>query len=344
MVKINSKQAREFLDKINHSDSIVIFCHTDLDGFASGILFHDFCISKGCKYIDIHPINYGLNKISDFDLKGKTKVLIADLAPGFVVEDLKKLPPEIKVFYTDHHPAENESELPMNIFELRTLEQGYIPSSRTIYELCGGKEWLAVVAVISDFGDKYEVNQEFIDSFLRRSGKSLEYLKQDVMYTISRAIIYFEKHVASDFIEILKNITFMEDVKLLETYEKPVKEEFERCLEDFSKNAEKIGKINFYYFEPEYGIKSFLINSLSSKVSEEVYIFATPKTEALIGLSARNQSKRYNMAKILQDCLKGLEDSLAGGHKESAGGYLHKRDLEKFKQHLKNYDLEQAII
>jgi single-stranded DNA-specific DHH superfamily exonuclease len=341
MVKITQQQAKDFLETINEKDNIAIFCHTDLDGFASGVLFYDFCLSKGCKKIQVHPINYGIHEILDFDLKEATKILIADLAPGIVSKDLSKLKDK-QIFYTDHHPEDKDFPISEEVLELRTTEQGYIPSSRSIYELCGGKQWLSVVGVISDFGDNHEINKEFIDSFVKESGKSLEYLKQDVMYTISRAIIYFEKHTETDFFDILKNIKFMEDVKQLEDFEKPVKEEFNKFVEDFEKNSEKLGEIIFYYFSPEYNIKSFIINSLSSKNLKKIYIFAVPKNEELIGLSARNSNRTYDVSKILKDCLKNISKGSAGGHKESAGGHFAKEDLENFKQNLKNYNLESA--
>ncbi len=343
MVKVNQEQAKEFLETINKEDSITIFCHTDLDGFASGVLFYDFCISKGCKYIEVHPIDYGLSKILDFDLTKTNRILIADLAPAMVIEDIKKVSSSIKVFYTDHHPEEKGSNLPKNILELRTTKEGYIPSSRTVYELCGGKKWLAIAGVISDFGDEYDINKDFIESFLKESGKSLDYIKKDITYTISRAIIYFEKHTESNFFDMLKDIEYMEDVNpALNNLEKPVKEEFEKCLEDFKKNSEKMGKINFYYFKPEYNIKSFIINFISSRNKKEIYIFATPKTDVLIGLSARNQSKEYDVSKLLHGCLEGITGGSAGGHKEAAGGQIPKKELEKFKQNLRKYDIEKA--
>jgi single-stranded DNA-specific DHH superfamily exonuclease len=344
MVRINYAQAKEFLDKINEKDNITIFCHTDLDGFASGILFYDFCISRGCKNINVHPISYGINKISDFNLEKVNKILIADLAPSIISEDLTKLK-EKEVFYTDHHPEDSKFPLPKEVLELRTTSEGYIPSSRTAYELCGGKKWLSVVGVISDAGDTYKENTEFIESFIKENKKSMEYLKQDVMFTISRAITYFEKHTETSFFEILKNIKYMEDIDLnLKEFEKPVKEEFERYIEIFEKNSEKFGKIVFYEFQPEYNIKSFLITFLSAKEPEKIFIFATPKKEKIISLSARNQSREYDVAMILKNNLKDIPNSSAGGHKAAAGGQIQKSGLDKFKQNLKKYDLEKTRI
>jgi single-stranded DNA-specific DHH superfamily exonuclease len=342
MAKITQEKAKEFLERINEKDRIAIIVHDDLDGLASGVLFYDFCISKGCKEIEVFTIQYGLNKITDLNLNGKNKILIADLAPGILTEGLSNLPKEIEVFYTDHHPEEERFPIPENVLELRTTNQGYIPSSRTVYELCDGKEWLAVAGVLSDFGDKDKINKEFIESFLERNKKSFEYMQKEIMYKISRVIIYFEKHKEKKFFDILKEIELMQDVKSLEEYEKPVKEEFEKFAEDFIKNSEKLGKINIYSFSPEYNIKSFLINYISSKNFEEIYIFLTPKKENLLGVSARNQSKEYDVSKILKECLEGIKEGIGGGHKSAAGGHLDKEDLEKFKENLKNYNIEKA--
>lgn len=341
MTKINQTQAKEFLEKINEKDEIAIICHTDLDGFASGILFYDFCLNKNCKKIKIFPINYGISKISDFNMAGFNKLLIADLAPGIVSEDLFRIRDK-EIFYTDHHQEEKDFPIPEEVLELRTTEQGYIPSSRTVYELCGGKYWLAIVGVISDFGEKYEMNKEFIDSYLKESGRSLEYLKKEVMYTISRTITYFEKHRETNFLDILKNIKSIEDITQLEKFERPVRKEFERLVEEFKNNFIEYGKIKFYHFEPEYNVKSFLITFLSTKEPEKIFIFTTPKNEELIGISSRNQSGEYDVAKIIQDCVKNLREGAGGGHKSAAGGHFAKEELERFKENLKEYELEKA--
>lgn len=344
-MKINFEEAKQFLSKINKKDRIAIFVHDDLDGVASAVLFYDFCISRKVTSVKVYLLDYGKNKISDFDIYSVNKILIADLAPIIIYEDLKKISKKIEVFYTDHHLEEKKFKIPKRVLELRTTELGYIPSSRTVYELCGGKKWLAVLGVLADFGEKYEVNKEFIESYLKESGKSLEYLKQDLMYTVSRALICFKKNTEKNVFDIIKEINSLEEIneKLFE-FEKPVKEEFDTILKDFEINHLKKDKKIFYYFEPVYDIKSILINFISSKYPDEVVVFLVPLDKGMINISIRNQSKKYDVCSLLKEIIKPLKNASAGGHLAAAGGFILKKDLEKFKERFFSINLNKFVL
>lgn len=344
MLRLEYQKAKEFLDGINQKDSVLIICHNDLDGIASGILFYDFCRKKECNEIEILPLGSGIRNNSYVDIEKFNKALVADLAPEQIVRDLESLPEKMEILYVDHHPRNDDRKLKENITELRTTPEGYIPSSRTVYELCGGKKWLAVIGVLSDFGDKDEINSEFIESFVKEIGKSIDYLRQEIMYTVSRAIIYSENHPEIEIIEKLLNMESLEDTRALDEYSEPVKREFDKFVELFDQ-AEKISdKLTYYYFEPEYNIKSFIINFISSRDPSGIYIFATPESDKIVGLSARSSSKEYNVAQILKDCTGDLKDSSAGGHFAAAGAQINRSDLDRFIEQLKKYDIEKVRL
>ena len=52
-MKVNYKQAREFLDRISPQDNVAIYTHIDLDGLASGVLLEDFCRKKKCDHVEV---------------------------------------------------------------------------------------------------------------------------------------------------------------------------------------------------------------------------------------------------------------------------------------------------
>ena len=85
-MKVTKKQAKEFLEKINGDDKVAIIHHDDLDGFASGILFYDYCASKNCKNIKTFAMSLGPKMFDELmdELKSVDKILIADLAPSFL--------------------------------------------------------------------------------------------------------------------------------------------------------------------------------------------------------------------------------------------------------------------
>ncbi len=344
MVKITSKQAGEFLEKINEKDKIAIFTHKDLDGFAAGSLLYNFGIIKKAK-IEVFIIDYGVNSISEYDLKSFNKIILSDLPPMAVSKDLSKLKDK-KILYTDHHQEDESSPIAEFILELRTKKEEYIPSSRTCYELTEKEnqklKWLGVLGTLSDMGQLYKENMEFLTKFYKENNtnyqETFEFTK-----LLNDVIVFFSASIDSFYkIAKLKKIT---DIYQLEEYYKPVEEEFSRLEEEFEKKKEKISEINYFYLESKFKLlKSPFITGLSEKEPNKIYIISTPKKENLISISGRNQAKKYNVLKIMQDCLNGLKDGMAGGHISAAGGQINKSDLEKFKNNLKNYSLENAKI
>ena len=130
------KEAKQFLEHISEKDSVVVLHHDDLDGFASGMLFYDYC-KKKTKNVGHIPFSYSDDQQNVLkQCKKYNTIIITDLGPGAIPEVLQGLGKK-KVLYVDHH--QKEMEIPKHIVEYRTLDQGYIPCSRTAYELCGGK-------------------------------------------------------------------------------------------------------------------------------------------------------------------------------------------------------------
>lgn len=344
MVKIDFKQAREFLEKINNKDSIMIFTHRDLDGFAAGILFKDYATQLGAK-VDVRIIDYGTSKISDSPLTAYNKILLSDLAPSIVSEDLAKLSDK-EVFYTDHHPAEEKSPIPNYVFELRTTAQGYVPSTRTVYELTEkenkAKLWLALIGTLSDGAERYPENNEFMQKGYTILGITQSELMEK-LFRLNFALV--GAPVLEDIFEEVSELRGLEDIAKLSRYYEPVEKEFERLRKDYLLKQETFGNVIYYNLETCYpGIKSHFVNFASGEEKEKIYVFATKKGKNNISLSSRNQSKKYDVSKILKEGVNGLKDSLAGGHKSAAGAQIYTEDLDKFKERLKQIKLEDYLI
>ena len=68
------------------------------------------------------------------------------------------------------------------------------------------------------------------------------------------------------------------------------------------------------------------------ELDKSFVIIALGKTG--LKLSARNQSKKQDMAALLKKGIQGLKDAVAGGHIPAAGGSCLREDLAKFKENL----------
>jgi len=326
------QEALEFLEKIEKKDKVGIITHDDLDGFASGVLLVDFLKKKGCN-VKVEIFNYkdNANQIES-SLKDCDKIIITDIAP-FGVNALEKLCKNKPVLNIDHHPK--DLEISSKILEYRS--EGYVPASRMVFELVGGKDWLALAGVLADYGDKYPENKDFINKLLGKLKLKQEEFNKKEVFQLIDFIIYFEDGLKKAF-ELLTEINSMDEIKKIEKYYKPVEDELDRLRKEFHEKHEEFEKIIYFHCKPKFKLKlkSILISSLSCEEPDKIYVFTSlDENGKTIGLSARNQSREFDTPSVLKPTIAGFKDSSIGGHRAAAGGFFLKKDMEKFKENLK---------
>lgn len=332
MPEITFQKAREFLDNITSKDKVAVIHHDDGDGFCSGILYYDWCKQKGAT---TEQFTYKIRRSSlkDFNLEKFNKVIVCDLAPDFMAEQLELIKDK-QILYADHHPR--NTPIPEEVLELVTVDQGYIPSSRTAGELTNLKPWLSLIGTVTDAGDLYQENQDFINEHLKQINMTLDELKQNITSVVINFLVYFEKDLDKAF-EILQSINSIEEIKKLKEYSEPVEDEVQKFVEEYETKKEKLGNINYYYFNPHFSVKIPVAGIISQK-NDEPYIFASPKNDGKnISFSARNTSQKINMADLLRAGVEGLEDGNAGGHAPAAGGMILAKDINKFKENIRKF-------
>jgi len=333
MPQITFNQAKEFLNNITSKDVIAIIHHDDGDGFCAGILYYDWCKSKNAQAQQF-TYEIGRTKLKNIDLEKFNKFIVTDIASNLIAEDLELIKQK-QVLYADHHPR--DTPIPEEILELVTTDQGYLPSSRTAGELTNLKPWLSLIGTITDAGELYPENQNFIDKNLKKINTTLDKFKQNISSVVTNFLTYFDKDFPKAF-EILQQINSIEEVSKLKQYSEPVENEVQKFVEEYEAKKEKLGDINYYYFEPHYSIKVEVAGIISRKNPNNIYIFASPKNDGKdISFSARGQSKKLDMAELLKAGTNGLKDTNAGGHKAAAGALIQSKDLEQFKQNIKNF-------
>ena len=333
MVEITFQEAKNFLEKITRDDDVAIIHHDDGDGFSSGILYYDWCKNKNA---DVKQFAYSIrtSDLKKFDLKKFNKIIISDLAPSFVADGLKTIKDK-EILYADHHPRNRP--IPKEVLELVTVNQGYIPSSRTAGELTGIKLWLSLSGTINDSGEIYPENQKFINERLGELNMTIDEFRRDVANTITNFLIYFNKDYDKAF-EILEKIDSVEDISQLKKYSVSVEKEIKRIVKQYDNEKEKIGRINFYYFKPLLPVTAPVCGIISQRNENQAYIFATPKSDGkYITFSARSSPKKMNVCNLLKAGIDGLEGSAAGGHNSASGGIILAKDIKKFKNNIKNF-------
>ena len=339
MPEIKQEQAQVWIDKINPEDNVALITDHDPDGFTSGTLFFDYCVSKGAKITQFTFIRSD-SKVENFPLEKFNKIITTDLNAMLVLPILEKYKDK-DIFFMDHHPK--DVALPNSVHEYRTMYRGYIPSARSAYELTKGKEWLALVGVVMDVGYLYPENDEFIKTALDNIQMTLKEFKQSVAFPIGNAILYLneEPQKAFSLIQNLKNQNSLDEIV---QYSKPIMDEAHKIIDDFGKSAEDLGGVLFYYFEPKLSVKGVVTSiSLEEENFDKIFIFASSRDEEKITMSARSQSKKMNMADLLHAGIKGLQNSAAGGHYAASGAKIRKQDLEKFKENIREFLKENPL-
>lgn len=331
MPKITFNQAKQFLNNLTNKNKIAIIHHNDGDGYTAAILLYNFLKNK-----EIKPRTFQFersnSKISNKYLKKFNTILIIDLAPSLISKDMQTIKHK-KVFYTDHHPK--DTQVPKQILEYRTKSE--ISSAKTISNLIGGNELWNTMAHHFDAGWLQKENKKIINKFIKKNKISKQQF-QKMAFKISRTIDYFHKNPDKAF-KILNSINLPKDLNKLNKYDKIIGKEIKKLIKQYKTKKQKIGNINFYYFKPKYPIKSSIINEISYTNPKQTYIFATPTTnnKKIISLSARNQTKKIDMAQLLKAGIENLKNANAGGHVPAAGATIQSKDLNQFKQNLKYF-------
>ncbi len=329
------QQAKQFLEKIKPEDKITIISHEDPDGFTSGILLFNYLENKQClhKKIFFLALEKDMLKPLKENLQNTDIIIISDISPEFISKDLEELKNK-KILYIDHH--QKYVKIPEQILEVRTKSE--IPCGRTAYELTRDqiskdKEWVALLGILTDVGFKEPENIKLAQPLLEKFNLTLE---QAVNYEceVGYFLSYFKKDLDKAF-ERLYKINNLQEIKRLEEFTNPVKEEIKKWVKNFEKEKEKIGSVNFYCLKPFYPVKGAIINQISLKNPEEIFVFASLK-EDKITISARSQKSDVDMAQLLRKATKDFKYSLAGGHFHASGAKIQKQDLEKFKENLKD--------
>ncbi len=333
MPTITFDQAKEFLNEISSKDKVAILHHDDGDGFASGILYYDWCKLKNA---ETEHFTYSINKskLKNFNLENFDKIIICDLAPCLIAKELEMIKDK-QILYADHHPR--NTPLPKEILELVTIDKGNFPSSRTAGELTGLKPWLALTGTITDSGQLYPENQNFIDEHLKQLNMTIDEFHQNITSVVTNFLVYFDKDFDKAF-KILQQINSVDEISSLKKYSEPVEEEVQKFVEQYEDKKERLGDVNFYYFNPSFPVKAPVCGIISYQDKNQIYIFATPKSDGKhIGLSARNTSQRIDMAELLKAGVSNLKDGSAGGHPAAAGGMVRVEDIEKFKENIRKF-------
>jgi single-stranded DNA-specific DHH superfamily exonuclease len=340
----------DFLKGIGNRDNVVIIFHNDTDGCCSAALLDLFLQRRTGKeaYIISQPMPTDENLKRKVQTCVPSKIIFLDLAIDQQPDVLKSLAGFSDVLVIDHHKISNRLEHKKITYYNPRLEKPDVFKSCSLvtYEFCSkitdmeDVMWLAIVGAIADYDlkDSKSLMERGKEKYVSLQNKQP---RDSVFGTLSQMIASAKATRTLTSEEIVKILEGIKDPEHFENYEKTDKlikayeeteNELTRVMIDAEKIAQKHPKVIFYQMKSKLNLRATLSTKLSEKFPNRLVIIYE-KVGNKIKISARNQNRIYDVAKLLKSAAKGMKAS-AGGHSAAGGGTVLEKDWETFKERL----------
>jgi single-stranded DNA-specific DHH superfamily exonuclease len=354
------KPAIDYLGKINEDDQVVIIHHWDMDGISSSAIISKILEQERGRPAEEVTIpaerSYHLTEKDHELLENATKLIVLDF--NLKADELEELEEEfnLDVLVVDHHSFDREPDVDFVNPRAEDAEV-YIPCSKICMDIASefGLEeevrWIAGLGVIQDFGvdscpELFEELEENYDMYLpeelsqQQLAKNCEYGRYSSVLNIKP--YRDSKHYAKLAYQALMNSEDLKELEAQEEYRKvyevylEMQDEFNDAVENYEEDREidREKMIIFFDIDSDFHITSSIATNMSTKTPEWVHL-VIQKDEDEINISARCQSGRVDLGKLMQEALPegAVEDGgEAGGHQKAAGASMKPKYLEEFKE------------
>jgi len=316
-----------------------IVCHTDSDGLTAAAQLALYLKSKGVGYNIILGSPERLRH-ANFWMKIKNDlVFFVDIPADHASDDLIRLSNKANIVIIDHHRINKDMNSDSIIHYHREFlgEKRYYPSSKEVYDLFGGIDWMACIGLIGDYGGRpwkafiNKVHEKY--GFPKCKDKNCfdsPFSKYDQMINSAR-MMYGDKGCIKAFNLLVNSSNFQEfkeKTGVLEEWAKKINDYIEHVKSDYQHNKEPHPKADLIFYElnnPKYKIGSALSTIISTNNPDKTIIILVNKG-SIININFRRQDGKYNMSILAKKCGKG------GGHKQASGATIKASDLSDFKE------------
>lgn len=327
--------------------STLVFYHSDADGLSACVIIAKTFEKLGNEAPLCIPTEYFETEkmLSNFDKQKPANVIFLDIAIDSKPDIVKKMEKEAKMLVIDHHKIINDISSERTVFikpqMLSAVEPSNYPASKLCFDLCSAivdlkkEKWIASIGIIGDKSEKQW--HSFLNKALWENNVSMEELKGIAELIEAVKVVDPER-----FSELFEMLYFLSPKQILKSPLNEMREKLNAALskymERFEKEAEHYEDIELYFFviEPEFPIKSALIDRLTEKYPNKTIIVVEDIGKEKLRFSARRQDFRLAMNDLLEKAVRGIPRGEAGGHVPAAAGSIPAAYLKKFKENLLN--------
>ncbi len=330
----------DFIGKISKKDKIGIVSHTDLDGIASAVFLQKILDSHNLKINFMNFLDHDSEVLKQIFKKDYDKLFFTDWNTDAYLKDFEKLRNKGEVFVIDHHPLNNKLKDHSNMIKTDSI----YCSAQCLFDLAKkyfdtkSLEWLVCAAMITDYTwDKSEKNFQFIKNIYPEIKKDTTIWNSKpgkIGELITGALVYYHPNFKKVYNFVL-NKDFEKLKKANETINKEITEWTEKFKEESDYFPEQ--NLRFYYGNPKHNIASIIASILSSKDFKNntlIFVSDIPHKKGFVKISARNETGKINLNKVLKNSIYGFENSGAGGHINASGANFPKKYVGEFKKNL----------
>lgn len=343
------KKAAAFLKNIKKGEGVIIIFNNDADGICSCAQVSIVLEAKGIKpYIINQPMPTEKNLLRKIQTTVPAKIIFLDMAMDQEPALVKRLKGIADILIVDHHKMEQDLNASgiVHCNPRRENPTIYQSTSYLAYKICSELMdmkpylWIAAVGMIADYNldDSKDVVSQIREQYRSLvTDRDLYKTKLGRIADMIGACRSTRAMTCEEMAHVIMRIgdpsafESKETEKMVESY-KIIENEMLALMLDAEANAERHGSLMLYNIKSKYSLASAIATKLSSKYRDKVVIIYEKKRKN-VRMSARNQSKRFDVAKLLQRAAEGMKAS-AGGHEAAAGATLQEKDWEQFKERL----------
>lgn len=361
IVNQTTKEATEFIQKIDPREKVLIVYGHDNDSITSAVLVYR--ILKRFKRMEAEFFSTGDNfAVSDQDVAeieqiNPDVIIIVDIAHLSSKEVADKLA-SYKTLIIDHHqPLKLEG---ITYCNPRMHEPGiYMPVSYIVYRMyerageSSDVAWIAGIGVLSDHAVSMAV--DLFDKIKNTNpaliGKTR--LREEDLFdssTLGQLAKMFDSARivdgrngalvaartladANSYQIVMRGAT--EGARKLIKWSEDVDKEFKRIVSDFNLRRELVKpNVIFYEIQSKYSIKSSVAGYLTQFYKDKILLISQTKGDSLDISFRRGDMVKTDLNRLVKKAIDGIPESTGGGHEAASAARIPKRFLPKLIKQL----------
>ncbi len=329
---------------VNNATIADIVCHTDSDGLTAAAQLSIYLKKRNVGTNIILGSPERLRHASFWRKIKNDLVFFVDIPADHATEELERLSNKANIVIIDHHQIIKDMNGQSIIHYHREFlgEKRYYPSSKQVFDLFNGVDWMACIGLIGDYGGKPW--KGFINKVHKKYG--FEQCKDDNCFDSPFAkydqLINSARMAKGDegclkAYNALINSKDFDDFKdksrVLEPWAKRVNDYLNHIKSDYNYNKEVHRKTELVFYElvnPKYRIGSVLATITSTNEPHKTIIILIHK-DPIINVNLRRQDGKYDMSLLAKSCASEFGGS-GGGHRKAAGATINALHLIDFKE------------